>query len=113
MRVDIDAAIERVAAIRTRLAQPAQAAVPLDEIEDALSEGYAQALACDAWLIRADQRVRELIDDTSRTVSGRELRALTGEHGDVQRELVALRRELAALRDEHERLRLLARTRAR
>jgi len=75
------------------------------EIDDALSEGYAQALAADAWLMRTEQRLHELIDDASLAARGRDLRALSGELARVQRRLAELRRELEALRRDNDRLR--------
>lgn len=104
MITDVQTATNRVIAIRARL-QGESARDADQEREDALSEGYAQALACDAWLARAEQRLHELIDETSLPVRGRDLRLLMREHGDTQRGVVALRRELDALRREHERLR--------
>jgi len=75
------------------------------ESEDALSEGYAQALAGDAWLARAEQQLQELIDDTSIAVRGRDVRMLVFEHGEVRRDVIELRRQLEGLRQQHDRLR--------
>ena len=105
MRPDIEAAIARALALRARLRGLPNGDVSPQEIEDTLCEGYAEALAGDAWLMRTERRRHELIDDPSCSPRGRDLRALTSEHGRFQRDLVALRRELAELRREHDRLR--------
>lgn len=104
MRPDIETAVEHVAAARVRLGRAPLGEVDAQEIEDALCKGYAQALAGDAWLAQTEQRLHELIEDRSRPVRGRDVRALAAEHGDFQHGLIALRRELAAMRREHDRL---------
>lgn len=104
MRPDVETATERVAAVRARLACLPPLDLHVQEIDDALCEGYAQALAGDAWLTRTERRLHELIDDPSLAVAGSELRALAGERGVLERSVIALREELAALRHEHERL---------
>lgn len=105
MRADVDTATERIIAARLRLAAVPARAVRLQEVEDVLCEGYAQALAADAWLMKTEGRLHELIDDASLAARGRDIRSLSGEHGRVQRSVMELRRELAALRAEHDRLR--------
>lgn len=97
--------IERVAALRELArGRPADAAL-LAKIEDTLTEGYAHALSGDAWSTRREQRLHDLVSDATSPVRGRELRALASEHAYVQRDVVALRRELAELRHERDRLR--------
>jgi hypothetical protein len=104
MRPNVQSATDRVIAIRARLTGEPQRDVSMREREDALSEGYAEALAGDAWLASTEHRLHQLIDDVSIPVRGRDLRLLMREHDDVQRSVIALRRELAGLRREHDRL---------
>ena len=111
MRPDLETATERVMATRVRLARSPDPEPWWPEIEDALGEGYAEALAADAWLAQAGRRLRALIDDASGAVGGRELRTLAGERAEFERGLLALREELAALRKLHYGLR--ARSHAR
>jgi hypothetical protein len=104
MRPDVQSATDRVIAIRARLRGEPGREGSLKECDDALSEGYAQALTADAWLARTEQRLHELIDDTSIPVRGRDLRMLVREHGEVERAVIELRRELDGLRRDHDRL---------
>ena len=104
MRPELATMTERVAALRERSAAPAAAEAVLDEIEDALAEGYAQALAGDAWSMRSEQRLHDLISSVD-PVRGGDLRTLAGDHTRFQHDLIELRRELAALRRERDRLR--------
>ena len=76
----------------------------LEQIEDVLSEGYGQALAGDAWSISREERLQQLLSDADVPFRARHLRLLAAEHADFQRDLVALRRELAELRSDRERL---------
>ena len=105
MRQELAEMTERVSALHGRAASSTPAEPLLDEVEDALAAGYAQALAGDAWSMATEQRLHELISDPDVPVRGRELRKLAGEHAACQRDLIDLRRELAALRDERDRLR--------
>ena len=105
MRSDVEAATERIVAIRARLAGLPDGAVPADDIEDALCAGYAEALAGDAWLTHAEERLHELIDDPTTPIRAREIRRLSREHRDYQHSVIALRRELEALRQQRRRLR--------
>ena len=107
MRPDLATMIDRVIALRAQARERplADDEVLLEEIEDTLTEGYAHALAGDAWSTRSEQRLHELINDSESPVRGRELRSLAAEHGRFQREVVALRRELAELRHDRDRLR--------
>jgi len=102
MRPDLHAATESVVALRARVTHACDADLPLAEIHDALSTGYAQALAADAWLTETDQRLHELIDDDSIAVHARKLRTTARDHSLFQTELIALRGELAALRAEYD-----------
>jgi hypothetical protein len=108
MRPDIDTALQRVSAVRARVADLGDR-VSVQEIEDELCDGYAQALEGDAWLTHADDQLHAIILDIASPVRGRRLRVLAAEHGEFQRSVIALRRELAALRREHDRLRANAR----
>ena len=105
MRPNLAAMIDRVVALREHVRDRAPDAALLVEVEDTLSEGYAHALAGDAWSTRSEQRLHELINDAQSPVRGRDVRSLAAEHGRLQREVVALRRELAELRHERDRLR--------
>jgi len=96
---------ERIASLRNRSASAAGGQALVAEIEDALAHGYAEALAGDAWSMRTEQRLQELISDTDVPVRGRELRVLASEHSGFQRDLIALRRELAELCHDRDRLR--------
>jgi hypothetical protein len=108
MRRDVENATARIIAIRSRLRD---GDVSDSENDDALSEGYARALAGDAWLARAEQRLHELIDDTTLPVRGRDLRTLVRDHAELQRDVIALRHELEGLRRDRERAHERSKTR--
>lgn len=75
----------------------------LAEIEDALSGGYAEALAGDAWAERARRTLLRPVDEAP-TRKSRELREMSAQHVRFQRDLDALRCELGALKDARDRL---------
>lgn len=102
MAPDLATMIERVAALRAQVRARSGGAL-LAEIEDTLTEGYAHALSGDAWSMRSEQRLHDLIHSES-PVRGRELRALAYEHARFQGDVIALRRELAELRHDRDRL---------
>lgn len=104
MPPELAAITERISALRGRSTDPANAAPLLDEIEDALAVGYAHALAGDAWSMRSEQRMQDLISDADIPVRGHELRRLARDHARLQRDLITLRRELAQLRRDRDRL---------
>lgn len=104
MRPDLTPASERVARLRDEASRPAPRASLLDEIEDALSEGYAQALEGDAWAIDTEHRLHELMTDGDVPLRGSRLRALAGEHARFEAKVHRLRRDLAALRRDRDRL---------
>lgn len=104
MRPDVVTATDRAVAVRARLARSPDPTQLGDEVEDALCEGYAQALAGDAWLAERERRLHELIDDMTSEVRGRDVRALVREHGEFQRSVITLRRELESLHRDHGRL---------
>ena len=97
--------IERVAALRVDLRGRTPGEALLAQIEDTLTEGYAHALTGDAWSMRSEQRLHDLISNSESPVRGRELRALAYEHARFQGDVIALRRELAELRHDRDRLR--------
>ena len=68
----------------------------LDEIEDLLSQGYAEALSGEARMVALEERLDEILDtgDESRA---RELRLVVREHRDVEGTVARLRRALAEL----------------
>ena len=96
--------IERVAALRVHVRGRTSGHALLAEIEDTLTEGYAHALSGDAWSMRSEQRLHDLISNSESPVRGRELRALATEHARFQNDVIALRRELAELRNDRDRL---------
>ena len=104
MHPDLVTIVGRIAALRQRWASADEVQALLPEIEDALAEGYAQALAGDAWSMRVEQRLQELLTNADVPVRGRELRVLATDHDRFQRDLIELRRELAALRQDRDRL---------
>ncbi|HVL31789.1 MAG TPA: hypothetical protein VM299_06095, partial [Solirubrobacteraceae bacterium] len=103
MRPDVETATARVIAVYARLTE-SPGGVPLQKIEDELCVGYAHALAGDACLAEMEQRLQALVSDPS-LGARRDLNSIAGEHAELQRGVVALRRELARLRREHDRLR--------
>lgn len=96
--------IERVTLLREQCARGARDEGLLEQIEYVLSEGYAQALAGDAWSISGEQRLQQLISGEGQPFRARRLRLLASEHAQFQRDLVALRRELRELRHDRDRL---------
>jgi hypothetical protein len=104
MRPDVDSATERVIALRARLADSPAAGVAPQKIEDELCVGYVCALEADAWLSGVEERLQASFED-SPLDAREEVLALVAEHAKFQRSLIALRRELAGLRREHDRLR--------
>ena len=105
MLQDVEDATKLVVAARARVARLPPGVVAVREIDDVLTEGYARALEGDAWLMHAEERLHELIDDPSAPKRGRELRTVAREHDDCQRSVIELRRELEALRQERSRMR--------
>ena len=104
--------IERVAALRVQARGRTAPDALLAEIENTLTEGYAHALSGDAWSTRSEQRLHDLISNSDSPVRGRELRALATEHARFQNDVIALRRELAELRNDRDRLKARVRSRA-
>ncbi len=104
MRPDLATMIDRVAAVRQRARGGRAEEGLLAEIEYILSEGYVEALMGDAWSIDSEQRLHDLIDNADSPTRGRELRTLANEHASFQRDVVALRFELAQLRNDRDRL---------
>lgn len=105
MRPDVEAATNRVAAVRSRLARTSDPDLLGHEIEDVLCEGYAHALAADAWLTESERRLHELIADSTAEIRGRDLRLPVREHAAFKQRILTLRRELESLRHEQDRLR--------
>lgn len=105
MAPDLVTMIERVAALLAQVGGRTPGEALLAEIEDTLTEGCAHALSGDAWSMRSEQRLHDLIGEERSAVRGRELRTLATEHARFQRDVIALRRELAELRVECDRLR--------
>ena len=104
MRPDLTPAIQRVTQLREEAARPAPRASLLDEIEDALSEGYAHALEGDEWSMATEQRLHELMTDPDVPARARSLRELASEHARFQCTVMRLRTDLAALRRDRDRL---------
>ena len=109
MRPNIESVTAHITAIRVRL-QDAPDRMALEEVEDALCDGYTLALTADAWLTERSERMQELLDDSSTAVRGHELREMAGDSAHVRRSVIDLRDELETLR--HERDRLLAHAQA-
>jgi hypothetical protein len=88
--------LERITALTARARQATSTPRLLDEIEDLLSHGYAEALSGEAQMVALEERLDEILDsgDESRA---RELRLVVGEHRDVERTVGRLRRALAEL----------------
>jgi hypothetical protein len=79
-----------------------------EEIENGLGDGYAHALAGDAWSIAAQARLGELMHAAERPGGASGLHALAREHGEFAGRLDALRAELRALRGDLGRLRAVS-----
>lgn len=111
MQPDLASMTERVTLLRRHCAVGGRAAATalLEQIEDVLSEGYGEALAGDAWSISTENRLEQLIKEPDQAFRGQRLRSLAHEHARFQRELVALRRALAELRCDRDRLRVALR----
>ena len=92
------ALLARIDSLTARTAQSSGEA-PLREIEHLLSEGYAEALAGEARLVRLEHALEELLDggDESRA---RELRELVRDYRQLERAVAALRSALAAMHGE-------------
>ncbi|MGH2839854.1 MAG: hypothetical protein ACRDKY_03395 [Solirubrobacteraceae bacterium] len=97
--------IERITRLREESTRSSRREALLEDIEDALSEGYARALTGDAWSEQTEHRLHELLTDIDVPARGRTLRMLAREHTGFQAELIALRRELAELQRDRDRLR--------
>lgn len=105
VRRDIELLTDRVAAARARLAGLAAAELPARELDDMLGDGYAVALAGDAWVAQSQQRLDELLENAAVLArSRRDLHAHTRERLELQRSVAGLRRELAALRVDVDKL---------
>ena len=104
MRPDLDAMIDQVSRLRVHAGKAGADTTLAAKIEDALSAGYAVALAGDAWSMKSEVRLHKLISDVTVPVRGTQVRELTSEHASFERDLIALRRALAELRRERDRL---------
>jgi hypothetical protein len=104
MRPELTAVTIDIARVREDVMQGTPTAALLARIDDALTEGYACALAGDSWAMRAEQDLHDLISNTELPIRARALRTLAREHALLQRDLIALRRELAALSGDRHRL---------
>lgn len=104
MPPDLTAVIERVRRLRASTHEVEPSLALIARIDDGLSQGYAWALDGDAWSMREEQRLHELISDNTTRPDGGELHARATEHERFQRDLAALRHELAELWRERQRL---------
>jgi hypothetical protein len=95
--------LDRISALRARpeharagAEQTHTDAELLPEIEDALSVGYARALAGEAEMVRLEERLSALLDtdDGSRA---HELRHIVEEHHEIEQSVATLRSALARL----------------
>ena len=76
----------------------------LERMEDTLSEGYGLALAGDAESMRAEEHLHEIINDMSSPARGATVRAIATEHALLEHDIIELRRRLAELRRQRDRL---------
>jgi hypothetical protein len=88
--------LDRIRALTARARRASSDQVLLVEIEDLLSQGYAEALSGEARMVALEERLDEILDtgDESRA---RELRLVVREHRDVEGTVARLRRALAEL----------------
>ena len=94
----------RVEELSARVAAGRADAKLLRDLDDALSEGYALALALDGKRLRLDRRIAKLAEAIDDAAAARELRALALERRAVAREADELRERLGCLRREFVRL---------
>jgi hypothetical protein len=104
VRPDLATMRARIARARNGMPRAMAPTALLVEIDDLLTEGYAWALAGDAWSLDAEQQLHELISNRELPIRGRAIRELTRDHAAFEGELIALRRELALLRRDRGRL---------
>ena len=104
MHPDLNPISDRVDELCSRAERATADASLLAEIERTLCDGYAEALAADAWSARTERRMQELIVAIPAPGAARELRTVSRHHGDFQVRLVLLRRRLVRLRTEFDRL---------
>ena len=104
MSPDLAVMIERVARLCDDLHGRTPSAELMAEVDEVLTAGYERALTGDAWSTRTEERLHELIYDTTAPVRGRELRAIATDHAGFQRDLIELRLKLAELWAERNRL---------
>lgn len=105
MSPDLAAMLDRVTRLCEELQDRLPSAALLAEIDDVLAAGYARALNGDAWSTRTEERLHELIYDSTAPLRARELRAIATDHAGFQRDLVELRGKLTELWNERSRLR--------
>src|SRR3954449_6533338 len=98
MDPDLTPISDRVAELCARAERFAGGPALLEEIESVLCDGYAEALAGDAWSARTERRMQELIVAIPAAGAARELRTLSRRHGDFQVRLVLLRRRVLGRR---------------
>ena len=104
MDPDLTPISDRVDALCVRAERAPADRQLLEEIETTLCDGYAEALAGDAWSARTERRMEELIMEIPAPGAARELRTLARRHSDFQVRLILLRRNLVRLRAEFERI---------
>jgi hypothetical protein len=88
--------LDRIAALTTRARLSASNPALLAEIEDLLSQGYADALSGEARMVALEERLDEILDAGDET-RARELRLVVREHRDVEGAVARLRRALSEL----------------
>jgi chromosome segregation ATPase len=88
----------RIEALSARLQRTSGGAGTLEEIEDALSRGYAAALRGEAHLVKLEEQLNDLLDSGDET-RALELRLLVREHSSIERSVSRLRSALAAMHD--------------
>jgi hypothetical protein len=103
MHPDLRPISERVAALCSA-ARRDDGTVSAQAVESVLCDGYAEALAADAWSAQTERRMQQLIIAIPAEGAARELRTLARGHTEFQQQLMVLRQGLAALRAQFERL---------
>ena len=91
--------VERIDTLTACAEQAERRSVPLSELEDVLSVGYAGALAAEARMMKLEQELDDLLDaaDDHRA---RDLRLIVREHRSLEGSVARLRAVLARLQAE-------------
>jgi hypothetical protein len=88
--------VDRVDTLIARAENAERLQVPLSELEDLLSVGYAGALAGEARMMKLEQELDDLLD-TADDHRARDLRLIVREHRSLERAVARLRTTLERL----------------